>query len=135
MAGNSKTAYAAKAVLNAVLRGTQMPNISQARIALFTSDPGESGAGAEVSGGAYTRMPLTFSAPVDITPSGSQCTNSVAVQFEKATAAWGIVTHVAIMDAATGGNMWYYGPMSESKNVGMNDRITFDIGTITVVED
>lgn len=133
----AKTNFAEQAILNHILRGSSMSNVPQVYIALFTTDPGETGTGAEVAGGGYARQLVTFTAPVaQISPdTGSQCENSAAVVFPEATAAQGTVSHIGIMDSLAGGNMWYKGPITVPKAVDVGDEITFKVGAIKVLED
>ena len=79
-------------------------------IALWVGNPGESGGlGSEVSGGGYTRMIMTGAA-WDHASVGT-ILNFVAIQFPTATGYWGNVTHFALFDALSGGNMLMYGPL------------------------
>lgn len=101
-------------------------------VALFTADPGEAGAQInEVSGGAYARQLVAFST---IVADSGQALNSGVITFPTATASWGTVTHVGIMDALTTGNMLYYGALGTSKTVGLGDQLSFAISTLTVTE-
>jgi hypothetical protein len=87
-------------------------------LGLFTAAPGETGGGTEVSGGDYARQAIAF------TISGTaptQAANTSAVEFPTATASWGTVTHVAVFDAATSGNMLAYAELTASKNIGEGD--------------
>lgn len=90
-------------------------------LALFTSDPGEDGTGTEVSGGSYVREAITFNPATNGTSS-----NNGVVQFDTATANWGTVSHVAVFDASTGGNMLFYGAVTVSKTITTGD--TFQVG-------
>ena len=56
--------------------------------------------------------------------------NSAIISFPLATANWGVVTHMAIVDALTGGHTLYYGALSSSKNIEIDDRLTFLVGDI-----
>jgi hypothetical protein len=95
--------------------------------ALFTSATTDAGGGTEVSGGAYTRM------PVDFTPaSGGASQNTVDVNFPVAGAAWGTITHVAIFDAVSAGQMLFHGPLAASKTIGMGDQFRFLASTLVV---
>jgi len=124
-----KSNYLENAVVNHVLRNTPLTSPTTVYIALFTSDPGEAGSGTEVSGGSYARQSVAFAAPSD-----GVVTNSGLVTFPAATAGWGTVTHVAIFDALTSGNMLYYGPMSVSKLVSIGDVVTVAVGQLSVTE-
>jgi len=124
-----KSNYLENAVVNHVLRNTPLTSPTTVYLALFTSDPGEAGSGTEVSGGSYARQSVAFAAPSD-----GVVTNSGLVTFPAATAGWGTVTHVAIFDALTSGNMLYYGPMSVSKLVSIGDVVTVAVGQLSVTE-
>lgn len=82
-------------------------------LALFTSDPTETGAaGTEVTGGAYARQAVTWGAA-----SGGTKQPTADVIFPEATAGWGTVTHAALMTASSGGTARWYGPLAVSRNV------------------
>lgn len=97
---------------------------------LFTADPGEAGSqAAEVSGGSYARQSITWG-----TISAGSVANSSAVTFPVATAPWGTITHVGILDLVSAGNMLYKGALGTSKTVGTGDQVSFAIGALTVSE-
>ncbi|MGU3387302.1 hypothetical protein ACLBYG_22520 [Methylobacterium sp. D53M] len=101
MSGNST--YAAQAYLN-WLRGTAMPTApATLYFALFNGDPTDAGTGGTevtTSVRAAGRVAGTYGAP-----SGKSMTNGSAVSFGNAANAVANVTHFAVFDAATGGNM------------------------------
>ena len=66
------------------------------RLALFIGDP--LAGGVEVAGGGYARQNVVFAAPV-----GNLMQNSAAITFPTPTGTWGSPTHMALMDAMTGG--------------------------------
>lgn len=96
--GALSVAYATK-VLN-LLRGISCPGFVP-YLALFNGNPET--AGAELNGGGYNRLPLTFSAPSELPTGPSQITNSTRVATERATSAWGVWNYTAIFDAASNG--------------------------------
>lgn len=98
-------------------------------IGLFTAAPGETGGGTEVSGGSYVRTAATF------TVSGNLATTSAAVEFPTATASWGSITHAAIFDASTAGNMLAYATLSAAKTIDTGDVLRFPAGDIDVTLD
>jgi len=98
-------------------------------LGLFTSDPGEGGTGTEVSGGGYSREAVTF------TVSGNTATNSGAIEWDAATASWGTVTHIAIMDAASGGNMIASNALTTAKAIGTDDIIRVPAGDLDITLD
>lgn len=95
-------------------------------IGLFTTDPGEAGSGTEVSGGSYARTAVTFSV------AGDTASNTADVEFAAATASWGTVTHLAVFDASTGGNIIAYGALSASKAIGTGDIFRVAAGDLDI---
>ena len=95
-------------------------------IALFTTDPGEASGGTEVSGSGYVRQSATF------TVTGDTATNSAAIEYPEATASYGTVTHIAIMDASTGGNQIAYAALSASKAIDTGDILRIPAGDLDI---
>ncbi len=129
----AKTHYLSDAILNEVLRATNFVPPTTVYAALFTTPTDKNGGGTEVSGGGYARQAVTFGAPgagVD----GRKVANSAEVAFPVATAPWGTITHVAIFDAATAGNMLYQGALEASKTIDTNDQLKFAVGDLSVEE-
>ena len=81
------------------------------------------------SGSAYTRQVVDFSAA----SSGTAATNGT-VTWTTATAAWGTVTHVAIMDGGTAlaGNVLFYGALTASKTIDSGDTFQISSTNLTV---
>jgi hypothetical protein len=129
----AKTHYLEDAILNEVLRGTNFVPPTAVYVALFTTPTDKDGGGTEVSGGGYARQPVTFGAPGPGV-NGHRVANSAEVLFPEATANWGVVTHVAIFDAATGGNMLYQGAMESSREVKTRDQFRLKAGDLVVEE-
>lgn len=103
-------------------------------VALSTADPGEDGSGlAEPSGGSYARV-STGSAAWNVA-SGGVVNNASAVTFPQATAAWGTITHVALYDAASGGNLLASGALTSSKAVASGDTVEFAAGQLSISLD
>ena len=95
-------------------------------LGLFTAAPGEAGGGTELSGNAYARQAITF------TVSGDTASNSAALEFPAATANWGTITHVAVFDALTVGNMIAYATLTASKLIETGDVLRVPIGDLDV---
>jgi hypothetical protein len=83
--------------------------------------------GASASG--YDRKVITFDAASS--PTGSAGSGST-VTFTTATEDWGTVTHLAIMDAATGGNVLYYGTLDSSKLIETGDTFVIQASNLTI---
>lgn len=98
-------------------------------VGLFTTAPGEAGGGTEISGGGYVRRSATF------TVSGNLATTSGALEWPTATANWGTITHIAIFDASSGGNMLAYAALSTSKNITTGDVFRIPAGDLDITLD
>ena len=81
-------------------------------LALFTAAPSPSGGGTEVVGGAYARQLFTLDAPTN-----GVTQNAADIVFPTPTASWGIITHAAVFDAASSGNMLLFGALNQAKSV------------------
>lgn len=90
--------YLENKLLDAITRNTTYAAPSSIYLALFTSTPGDDGSGIEVGGGAYTRQTLTSGFPA-ASGTGGSVVNSSNITFTTASANWGTVTDVALMDA------------------------------------
>lgn len=95
-------------------------------LGLFTAAPGETGGGTELSGSGYARQAVTM------TVTGDTASNSGAIEFPTATGSWGTITHAAIFDASTAGNMLVYATLTASKTIGTGDILRFPAGDIDV---
>jgi hypothetical protein len=119
--------YLENALINATLRNTAYTSPSVVYVGLYTSDPTDANTGTEVSGGSYARVAVTFGAP-----SNGASTNSAAVEFPQATANWGTVTHIGILDALTSGNLLYHTALDSSKTIETGDIFKIAIGSLSV---
>jgi hypothetical protein len=119
--------YLENALINATLRNTTYTSPATVYAGLFTSDPTDAGSGTEVSGGSYARKAITFGAP-----SNGASVNSAAVEFDQATGNWGTITHFAIFDALTTGNMLYHGALTASKTIETGDVFKFATSSVSV---
>ena len=119
--------YLENALINAVLRNTTYTSPATVYVSLYTTDPTDADTGTEVSGGSYARTAVTMGAPTN----GSG-TNSADVQFPQATGDWGSVSHIAIWDASTSGNMLFHTPLDTTKNITTGDVFKVASGSLTV---
>ena len=87
--------------------------------------------GTEPSSGAYARV---VSNSWDAA-SGGATENDGAITFPQATSAWGTVDYFMLMDASSAGNMMFYGPLDNSRNIGQNDTPSFADGALDITMD
>jgi len=103
-------------------------------VGLSTADPTDDGTGlAEPVGNAYARV-STVAADWTVASSGA-LNNVNDITFPEATGNWGTVTHFALFDAVTGGNMLAHGALSSSKAIGSGDTAKFAAGDLEVSLD
>lgn len=127
MAGFSD--YLEDKVLDHVFGGTSYTAPTTLYVALYTVAPSDTGGGTEVSGGAYVRKTATF------TVSGTSpttATNAAAIEYPTATANYGTVVAVGVMDALTSGNLLAYANLDASKVVSSGDVFRFDAGGLDI---
>ena len=117
-------------IIDHMLRNQAYTPPSTVYVALFTSATSDAGGGTEVSGGSYARQAVTLGAA-----SGGASENSADITFPTATADWGTITHVALMDALTGGNMLMHSPLDASKTVNNGDTFKINAGDLDVTVD
>jgi len=114
--------YLATAILNQVFRNTAYTRPTTVYLALYTSNPTGSDTGTEVAGGGYVRQAVTFGAPALV--GGKETIKPTSdIQLPVASADWGNITHAGIRDAATGGNLLYYGPLDSARTILNGDRL------------
>lgn len=126
--------YLEEAILNAVFRGQPFTPPAAVYVALYLNDPTDLDVGTEVSGGNYLRQQVTFSAPQQVDGKAT-IVNAADVEFPVATADWGLITHVGIRDAETGGNLLYYGPLENPREILQNDRLKWLAGDLVLTLD
>ena len=111
--------YAENKLLDHLLSTTAFTMPTQVYVALYTTATDDAAGGTEVTNaGAYARTLVDFDAAT------GGATDAVAdVVFPEATANWGIVTHIALVDSAThgGGNRLMHGPLTASKQIDSGD--------------
>jgi len=103
-------------------------------VALSTADPLDAGSGmAEPSGNNYTRV-TTSGASWNAAASGA-IDNAAALTFPEASGDWGTITHFALFDALSGGNMLGHGSLSAPKVVENGDTPRFAAGDLDITLD
>src|SRR3990172_6283215 len=105
-------------------------------VALVTATVGDSDTGTtitEPSGGAYARKQVNVNGGASPTwdlAAAGVVDNTHAVTFAQASASWGTVVGVAIVDAATLGNLLMYDNAMADQAVGSGDTVSFPVGDL-----
>lgn len=131
MAGFSD--YAEEAILDHITGKATFAAVS-VWVALSTTAPQEDGTGvAEPVGNSYARK-ATIAANWEDAVAG-HIQNAQDITFAEASGAWGLITHFALYDAVTEGNMLAYSILGASKTIGDGDTPKFAIGDLDITLD
>mgnify|MGYP001237905519 CR=1 FL=1 len=130
--------YLEDALINHVLRNTAFTSPVTVYLALFTGDDvaalEANNPTLEVTGGSYARVACAFDDPAG----GGATANTSDVTFPTATASWGTVTDVAVVDHLTNTtwgtnvNVLFHGQLTVDKLVGIGDTFKFSAGELDV---
>lgn len=128
--------YLENKVLDHVLRNTAYTQPTGLYLALFTNDSGNAATNLEAgtltdevstSSTGYVRKAVSFGAA-----SGGSSSTDATVTFDAATANWGTITHVAVMDASSSGQVLFWGAVTTSKTIESGDTFQVSSGNLTV---
>lgn len=117
--------YAQNLVLNLLFRGVGTPP-STWYVALFTGDPAES-TDNEVADVTYARQSTSFVAAL-----AGAVRNTAELDFGNITGDWGAVTHFAVFDALTAGNMLAYEAFEETVYAETDVHLKIPAGELEV---
>jgi hypothetical protein len=135
--------YLENRLVDWLLRGQAFTPPATVHVGLLTGAPSDSGGGTEVAGGSYARASVASSlanwagtqsagSTVASTGTGGQTSNNGVITFPLPTANWGVVTHIGVYDAASGGNLLFHAPLTASKTVNDGDAApSFAAGALT----
>lgn len=116
-------------IINVFYRNQSQTLSGNVYAALFTSNPDEDGSGTEVSGNNYSRQQITLGAPSD-----GVSTNTNDLLFEASGGDWGTITHAAVFDAASGGNLMDYSSLDASEVINDGQTYTIPAGSLSVTK-
>jgi hypothetical protein len=107
-------------LLDHLLGVGEYSNPATVYVGYSTADPTDDASGlAEPTGGNYSRKAITFGA------AASRAIKNSLVTFDVANGAQGTITHWAVFDAPTAGNMMAHGALSEEKEIMFGNTPSF----------
>jgi len=116
-------------IIDAVLRNTSYTSPATVYVSLHTANPtADATSGTEVTGAWYGRQAAAFAAQ----STAGQTSNSSTITFSAVTGATYVVTHFAIWDASSVGNMLFYAALSASKTFNPTDVPSWLAGALVV---
>lgn len=134
--------YLENKIVDWLLRGQSFTPPATTYVALFTAACSDAGGGTEASGGNYARQSVasslanwagTQSAGSTSASSGTggQTSNNNAISW--GTVTWsGTVSHWALMDASSGGNLLFCAALTSSQSVASGNTVQFAAGALTI---
>lgn len=123
--------YLETEILDHVFGGNAYTAPTTMYLALYTVAPSDTGGGTEVStvSTGYARQAVAF------TVSGNTASNTAAIEYATATANYGTVVAVGVLDAATSGNLMAYASLSASKAIETGDVFRVPAGDLDITLD
>lgn len=127
---SSFTDYTENLVLNFLLTPTTVVRPTAWYVGLFTAGPNDAGGGTEVTGFGYVRK---VTGTITVSGTETTATNAAAIEFAAASGGnWGTLTHAAIFDAETAGNMIAYATLTTARTINDGDVFRIPAGSLTV---
>ncbi|UOF82873.1 putative minor tail protein [Caudoviricetes sp.] len=122
--------YTENLVLNYLLTANSVTRPTAWYVGLFTAAPSDTGGGTEVSGNGYARK---ATGTMSVAGTATTATNAAAIEFSPASGGnWGTLTHAAVFDALTGGNMLAWAPLTTSRTINDGDVFRIPASSLTV---
>jgi hypothetical protein len=122
--------YLENKLLDHVLRNVSYTSPTTVYMGLYTDDPGDDNSGTEISGGSYARQIVSVT-----TATNGIVTSSADVTFPQATANWGTISHIGLLDALSGGNLLMHTALTTSKTIDEGDIFKVPLGSLTASLD
>lgn len=124
----SATNFLEDKFLLASLTGNTYTGNGTVYLALYSTAPGESGSGTELSGSGYSRQSIAFT----VNTGNGVATNTANVVFGNATADWSTAVAYGVIDAPSGGNILYTGNLTPSQTLLNGYNMTFQTGNVSI---
>lgn len=130
--------YTEANVINALLRGVTFPLPTKTYVSLHTGNPGETGSNEVTTGAfpAYVRKEAEVGGAIGSgwdAPTDGVSKNAKQLTYPGFDGASPVtVSHWAVYDAATGGNLLFYAPLTTARTLQSGDVFVFDINALTV---
>jgi len=134
------TTYLANALVNHTLRNTAYTSPTTVYVALYTQNPTVAGTQThELADSAYNRIDAAGGDAGSTgwgAPSGGESSNAKLVQFPAIADGEVTVTHVAVLDAATNGNMLMFDVLRDAngdpapRTLQVGDVLRFESGSV-----
>jgi len=125
-------------LLDHVFGGVDYVRPATLYMALLTSAPNDASTGSTIAEATYTgysRKAVTNNATNFPSASGGVKSNGTEIVFNECTGGSSTITHFAIVDASSGGNVLGWGALSVSKAISAGDTPKFAVGDLNITLD
>jgi len=124
----SMTNYLEDKILDHIFGDTAYVAPTTLYIGVSTTHVTELGLGiTEPTDAVYARIAITNNTTNFLDAVLGEKKNATFQEYEVATESWGEILDYFISDAASGGNILVYGPLSVSKTISINDQLVLPI--------
>lgn len=134
----SKSDYLENEILDHILGGADYSRPASVWLALLTAAPTDASTGSTITEATYTgyaRKEITNNATNFPAASSGAKSNGTEIAFAECTAGSSTVTHWALLDASTAGNILYWGALTTSKDISAGDTPKVAVGDLDITED
>ena len=98
-------------------------------VQLYSQDPTDEGS---ATGALYTRISVASGGWTRGTGGAGTLSNTNAIIMQESAGSSATASHFAVFDAATDGNLLFYGALSASKSIGVGDEVKFNALQLTL---
>lgn len=126
------------ALLDSAFGGVAFTPSGTLYVALSSGDPLDDGSAIlEPTAGGYARVGIANNKTnwAGAESPGGNLYNVIPVTFPQASADWGLVTHFAILDQDSGGNLYGCGELTAQRTILNGDTPSFASGALTITLD
>lgn len=116
--------------ITAWINGTTFPSApTNTYVQLYSQDPTDAGS---ATGALYTRVTYAASGWTRGTGGAGTLSNTNAITMQSSAGSAATASHFAVFDAATSGNLLFYGALSASKSIAVGDEVKFNALQLTL---
>lgn len=116
--------------ITAWINGTTFPSApTNTYVQLYSQDPTDAGS---ATGALYTRVTYAASGWTRGTGGAGTLSNTNTITMQSSAGSAATASHFAVFDAATSGNLLFYGALSASKSIAVGDEVKFNALQLTL---
>lgn len=126
------TIYQSNLLLDYTFGNTAITASNTYYIGLSTTAITAAGVGTEPVGNGYARVTVDNDKTTFTVAADGVLYNDIQIEFPESTDTWGTITHIAIYDANTNGNMLYYSELTTPRAVAAETTLVFVQNSIEI---